>query len=298
MRAMQCELCGGTDIVKEDDFFVCQSCGMKYTPENAKKMMIDGVVNIQGTVKLDNTKLIDNYLSISRNAYDSGNSKEAEEYANKVLEIDPTNYKALYLKGVAAGWQTSGMNNRIPEAVDCFALAIENCADEQKLEDLKETVANDVSKLTLAMMRLRCEIYKKLPSEENAISLFAEAKNSLDLVLKLIASCGFKPKEFRGEAATMMNNAAVDAFDGVIWKDYTNGKPLILTNKFGVSKYKLAQPNDVSRYATSSKYDFDKLLARTDACIKIIEAAMSSNLSRYHRSPGLVPAISKRRYRE
>ena len=204
MRAMQCELCGGTDIVKEDDFFVCQSCGMKYTPENAKKMMIDGVVNIQGTVKLDNTKLIDNYLSISRNAYDSGNSKEAEEYANKVLEIDPTNYKALYLKGVAAGWQTSGMNNRIPEAVDCFALAIENCADEQKLEDLKETVANDVSKLTLAMMRLRCEIYKKLPSEENAISLFAEAKNSLDLVLKLIASCGFKPKEFRGEAATMM----------------------------------------------------------------------------------------------
>lgn len=275
MRAMQCELCGGTDIVKEDDFFVCQSCGMKYTPENAKKMMIDGVVNIQGTVKLDNTKLIDNYLSISRNAYDSGNSKEAEEYANKVLEIDPTNYKALYLKGVAAGWQTSGMNNRIPEAVDCFALAIENCADEQKLEDLKETVANDVSKLTLAMMRLRCEIYKKLPSEENAISLFAEAKNSLDLVLKLIASCGFKPKEFRGEAATMMNNAAVDAFDGVIWKDYTNGKPLILTNKFGVSKYKLAQPNDVSRYATPSKYDFDKLLARTDACIKIIEAAIS-----------------------
>lgn len=25
---------------------------------------------------------------------------------------------------------------------------------------------------------------------------------------------------------------------------------------------------------------------------------LSSNLSRYHRSPGLVPAISKRRYRE
>ena len=27
-------------------------------------------------------------------------------------------------------------------------------------------------------------------------------------------------------------------------------------------------------------------------------AQVSSNLSRYHRSPGLVPAISKRRYRE
>ena len=28
------------------------------------------------------------------------------------------------------------------------------------------------------------------------------------------------------------------------------------------------------------------------------ESLLSSNLSRYHRSPGLVPAISKRRYRE
>ena len=29
-----------------------------------------------------------------------------------------------------------------------------------------------------------------------------------------------------------------------------------------------------------------------------LKGMMSSNLSRYHRSPGLVPAISKRRYRE
>lgn len=32
--------------------------------------------------------------------------------------------------------------------------------------------------------------------------------------------------------------------------------------------------------------------------IAINAAYVSSNLSRYHRSPGLVPAISKRRYRE
>ena len=221
MRAMQCELCGGTDIVKEDDFFVCQSCGMKYTPENAKKMMIDGVVNIQGTVKLDNTKLIDNYLSISRNAYDSGNSKEAEEYANKVLEIDPTNYKALYLKGVAAGWQTSGMNNRIPEAVDCFALAIENCADEQKLEDLKETVANDVSKLTLAMMRLRCEIYKKLPSEENAISLFAEAKKrGIRIMMDLVLNHTSDEHRWFLEAKKSKDNPYHDYY---VWRDGEEG---------------------------------------------------------------------------
>lgn len=31
---------------------------------------------------------------------------------------------------------------------------------------------------------------------------------------------------------------------------------------------------------------------------KLAKSKVSSNLSRYHRSPGLVPAISKRRYRE
>ena len=40
MKAMQCELCGGTNIIKDGDFFVCQSCGMKYTVESAKKMSL------------------------------------------------------------------------------------------------------------------------------------------------------------------------------------------------------------------------------------------------------------------
>lgn len=29
MKALKCELCGGTEIVKDGDFFVCQNCGMK-----------------------------------------------------------------------------------------------------------------------------------------------------------------------------------------------------------------------------------------------------------------------------
>ena len=51
MKALQCELCGSTEIIKDGDFFVCQSCGMKYTLETAKKMMVEGVVQVEGTVK-------------------------------------------------------------------------------------------------------------------------------------------------------------------------------------------------------------------------------------------------------
>ena len=55
MRELTREMCGSTDLVKQDGVFVCQSCGCKYSVEEAKKMMIDGTVEVTGTVKVDNT---------------------------------------------------------------------------------------------------------------------------------------------------------------------------------------------------------------------------------------------------
>ena len=47
-------MCGGTDLMKQDGVFVCQSCGCKYSPEEARKIMIEGPVDISGsTVKID-----------------------------------------------------------------------------------------------------------------------------------------------------------------------------------------------------------------------------------------------------
>ena len=49
MKSMVCEMCGSNDIVKKDGLYVCQFCGTKYSVEDAKKMMIDGTVNVQCT---------------------------------------------------------------------------------------------------------------------------------------------------------------------------------------------------------------------------------------------------------
>ena len=56
MKQLTCEMCGSTDLLKQDGVFVCQSCGCKYSVEEAKKMMIEGTVDVSGsTVKVDNT---------------------------------------------------------------------------------------------------------------------------------------------------------------------------------------------------------------------------------------------------
>ena len=71
MKQIVCEMCGGTDLIKDEGVFVCQNCGCKYTVEEAKRMMIEGTVDVQGTVKIDNTEQINNYIALAKNAEDS-----------------------------------------------------------------------------------------------------------------------------------------------------------------------------------------------------------------------------------
>ena len=85
MKAIVCELCGGNDLVKQGQFFVCQHCGTKYEPESAKKL----VVEYKGT----NTE---NLKTIARQAVDTKDYKKAIKYYEQVLLVDPDNWESFY----------------------------------------------------------------------------------------------------------------------------------------------------------------------------------------------------------
>ena len=55
MKAIRCELCGDNHLIKKDGFFECESCGTKYTLEEAKKLFVSGTVSIEGDVKVTQT---------------------------------------------------------------------------------------------------------------------------------------------------------------------------------------------------------------------------------------------------
>ena len=120
MKQLTCEMCGSTDLIKQDGVFVCETCGTKYSVEEAKKMMVEGTVEVAGTVKIDDSAKIANYYTIAESACDAGNQKEAENYCNKVIEIEPNNYKAWLLKGRAAGLQSTLDNLRLEESISYF----------------------------------------------------------------------------------------------------------------------------------------------------------------------------------
>lgn len=167
MKKLTCEMCGSNELVKQDGMFVCQSCGTKYSVEEAKKMMIEGTVDVSGsTVKVSSVGNIDNYYSLASNAYDSDNNKEAESYCNKIIEIDPNNCKAWYLKGLSVGWSSTLSNDRMWEAKNCFEKAISFAKGEEESR-LQEKSVTDILELFIAMIDLRGKNYIECPSPEN-----------------------------------------------------------------------------------------------------------------------------------
>lgn len=123
MKALVCEMCGSTDIVKENGLFVCQSCGIKYSAEEAKKMMIDGTVNVAGTVKVDKSENVENMvkrISVLMSQYNWG---EAEGLCKRALEIEPENAELYLLLCM--------IRNKVPDKkalrkADIFLLSYDN----------------------------------------------------------------------------------------------------------------------------------------------------------------------------
>ena len=96
MKQLVCDMCGSVDIIKQDGMFVCQFCGTKYSVEEAKKMMIEGTVDVQGTVKVDNSAFVEKYLANARRAYEKEDWEEVEKYYNLVEQNAPNNMEAVF----------------------------------------------------------------------------------------------------------------------------------------------------------------------------------------------------------
>lgn len=96
MKALTCEMCGSTNLIKEGGVFVCQSCGTKYSVEEAKKMMVEGTVDVKGTVKVDTSDELKNLYEIARRARDTKNYDSATRYYEMILVKDPKNWEANF----------------------------------------------------------------------------------------------------------------------------------------------------------------------------------------------------------
>ena len=97
IKAIVCEMCGSQEFAKQDGLFICQGCGMKYSVEEAKKLMIEveGEPKVN-TVRIDNSKELENLYLIARRAKNDNNAENASKYYDMIMIKDPTSWEASF----------------------------------------------------------------------------------------------------------------------------------------------------------------------------------------------------------
>lgn len=251
MKQLTCDICGGKLVVGSNGLAVCDSCGMEHSIDRIREK----VQEIKGTVRLDNTHMIGNYLEIANNAYNAGNNAESESYCNKIIEIDPTNYQAWFLKGKAAGWQSTLQNPRISESVFAFTKAITNAPETDKqtlIIQSKEEIIN----LSKATISLRGQHFAKWPDQEETNGFASDITTILNALSEFIAQANIviKPSELMAPLASIINQSVMTAYWDVIFPDYNRN------------------PNVDDR---ANKYDWQQYIDRIGYCTVLLEQAIN-----------------------
>lgn len=121
MEKIFCEVCEG-DLIKEDEFFVCQSCGCKYTVGEVKKLISGGATansknksNVNKTI--DNSE-IDLLFKKGIRLYEEGKISQSKNYFLDVIDRDDSNFKAKLYVCLCNAWGTSVDNLKILKEID------------------------------------------------------------------------------------------------------------------------------------------------------------------------------------
>lgn len=126
---------------------------------------------------VETNQMIQNFFILAQTAYDSENFMDAEQYANRIIEVDPTNCDAWLMKGNCAGWQTFTPNFRLLESINCWNTCLVNSTDSEH-EDYLFTVRTNCIEIAVAYVMRNISEFKKNPSEETINKI----KETIDFV--------------------------------------------------------------------------------------------------------------------
>ena len=219
MAVLVCDICGGKLTMGSGGIAVCDSCGMEHTKERIQEK----VQEIKGTVRIDNSHMIENYLAMAQNAYGASNLDEAQSYCNKIIEIDPKNYMAWMLKGKSAGWQSTIGNIKFVEAANSFVNSI-NFAPQEEKSNVIEDSKNEMKNLAVALIKLRSERYEQWPDGDETQGFANDISQIINAAKMYIMSTGvaLSSSEILTPIAEQINVAVTNAINKKIVPDYNN----------------------------------------------------------------------------
>ncbi len=185
MKQLICEMCGGTDLVKQDGTFVCQTCGAKYSVEEAKKMMIEGTVDVSGsTVKIDYSTELQNLYELARRAKDDNDAEKAYDYYNRIAVMDPSSweayfYAAYYRANLGTIGEIGSNADRLSNSVESvFNLIKKNVTNQDEQRKAVDEVSAKLKEISSSLFRAYHDFDQK-----NKVPLAMEVQKQTNYVL-------------------------------------------------------------------------------------------------------------------
>lgn len=115
MNTLICEVCGSTDFIKKDGFFECGKCGVKYSLDEAKKIMQGDEMSIKGTVSIDDAGDISNLYVLARRALRDRQIALANSYYYRLLEKKPFDWEPNFFIQYNNSTSPSQLGSKLPE---------------------------------------------------------------------------------------------------------------------------------------------------------------------------------------
>jgi tetratricopeptide (TPR) repeat protein len=126
LHVARCPSCGAQlEVSKSSDMTTCEYCG--------SKVVVNELNGISGNTK--------NFLALANNEFKLGNYEKAHEYFEKILETDPKNYTAHFLKGLSSGQQFNINDFKFKELLQGYSDARKYIPDDES-EDFTSNVIN------------------------------------------------------------------------------------------------------------------------------------------------------------
>lgn len=242
MKQLTCEMCGGTDLMKQDGAFVCQNCGMKYSVEEAKKLMIEGTVEVKGSVETRKTAELNGIIELAKELYEDEDVYEMDqechekllEYCNEGLKLDSHCKELLKIKANVymsrEGYESKAIgvlkklfkNEKYDDKLVQYVIDFVNRykaitdgiqADRQRFfdSDIESIFSPNLDKLNMDSSDLACSIYRSIIRQKMSYIVYMLHKSGMILSINELESDG-----------AIIGNSSVGKEDLIEIKDIEN----------------------------------------------------------------------------
>lgn len=196
---IKCEVCGGNDIIKQDDMFVCQSCGCKYSVEDMRKMLGNSA-NVQS-----NNKDMERIKKLANDAFENEVWMDAAKYYTELIEkydVDyEIEYRCLIAKVNINGNNSNGypsLEKSINIAIDAFSkyretLIADNSISQEDKEKKCDYYLNEISRSIRWLFNMQKNKYVDYDDEEK-INVIYDKANHTKLLQEVKKSIAFREK--------------------------------------------------------------------------------------------------------